>query len=64
MVLRKIDKAVPADLEIHCTVDNYATHSHQKVKSWLATQPRWHTHFIPTYSSWLNHVSLGRHTSS
>ena len=41
---------------IHCIVDNYATHSHPKVKAWLATRPRWHMHFIPTYSSWLNQV--------
>jgi len=54
--LRAIDKAVPADLEIHCIVDNYATHKHAKVKAWLAARPRWHMHFIPTYSSWLNQV--------
>jgi transposase len=46
--LRAIDKAVPADLEIHCIVDNYATHKHAKVKAWLAARPRWHMHFIPT----------------
>jgi len=54
--LREIDKSVPADLDIHCIVDNYATHSHPKIKAWLATRPRWHMHFIPTYSSWLNQV--------
>lgn len=54
--LREIDNAVPAELDVHCIVDNYATHSHPKVKSWLATRPRWHMHFIPTYSSWLNQV--------
>ena len=54
--LREIDKAVPADLEIHCIVDNYATHSHPRIKTWLSTRPRWHMHFIPTYSSWLNQV--------
>jgi len=47
---------VPAELDIHCIVDNYATHSHPKVKAWLATRPRWNMHFIPTYSSWLNQV--------
>ena len=54
--LREIDKSVPADLDIHCIVDNYATHSHPKIKAWLATRPRWHMHLIPTYSSWLNQV--------
>jgi len=54
--LRDIDNAVPTALDIHCIVDNYATHSHPKVKAWLAARPRWHLHFIPTYSSWLNQV--------
>ena len=54
--LREIDTAVPAQLEIHCIVDNYATHSHPKTQAWLASRPRWHLHFIPTYSSWLNQV--------
>lgn len=54
--LRAIDKAVPAGLEIHVILDNYATHKHPKVKAWLAARPRWHLHFIPTYSSWLNLV--------
>ena len=54
--LRRIDKAVPAELDIHCVVDNYSTHKHAKVKAWLAARPRWHLHFIPTYSSWLNQV--------
>jgi putative transposase len=54
--LREIDKAVPAELDIHCIADNYATHSHPKIKAWLAARPRWHMHFIPTYSSWLNQV--------
>lgn len=54
--LRQIDKAVPAELDIHCIVDNYSTHKHPRVKAWLAARPRWHMHFIPTYSSWLNQV--------
>ena len=54
--LRVIDQAVPSDLEIHVILDNYATHKHPKVKAWLAARPRWHLHFIPTYSSWLNLV--------
>lgn len=54
--LRTIDKAVPAELDVHCIVDNYASHKHPKVKAWLAARPRWHMHFVPTYSSWLNQV--------
>lgn len=54
--LRTIDKAVPANLDLHVIVDNYGTHKHPKVKAWLAQRPRWHLHFIPTYSSWLNLV--------
>ncbi len=54
--LREIDKAVPDHLDIHAIVDNYSAHKHPKVKAWLAARPRWHLHFIPTYSSWLNLV--------
>ena len=52
--LRSIDLAVPADLDIHVIVDNYSSHKHAKVKAWLAQRPRWHMHFTPTYSSWIN----------
>lgn len=54
--LREIDKAVPAELDVHCIVDNYSSHKHPKLKAWLAARPRWHMHFSPTYSSWLNQV--------
>jgi putative transposase len=54
--LREIDKAVPPALDVHCIVDNYASHKHPKVRAWLAQRPRWHMHFVPTYSSWLNQV--------
>lgn len=54
--LRAIDKAVPAELDVHCIADNYASHKHPKVRAWLAERPRWHMHFVPTYSSWLNQV--------
>jgi transposase len=54
--LRRIEAAVPAQLDIHVIVDNYGTHKHAKVKAWLARRPRWHLHFVPTYSSWLNQV--------
>jgi putative transposase len=54
--LRSIEAAVPTDLDVHLVVDNYSTHKHAKVKAWLAARPRWHLHFVPTYSSWLNLV--------
>jgi putative transposase len=54
--LRTIDKAVPPELDVHCIADNYASHKHPKVRAWLAQRPRWHMHFVPTYSSWLNQV--------
>ena len=47
---------MPAALDIHLVVDNYATHRHAKVRAWLARRPRYHLHFTPTYASWLNQV--------
>jgi len=52
--LRQIDAETPAELDLHLIVDNYATHKHPKVKSWVKRHPRFHLHFIPTSSSWLN----------
>jgi putative transposase len=54
--LKRIDSAVPAHLDVHLIVDNYATHKHGKVRAWLAQRPRFQVHFTPTYSSWLNQV--------
>lgn len=54
--LRHIESSVPPDLDIHLVIDNYATHKHAKVKAWLAKHPRYHVHYTPTYSSWLNQV--------
>jgi len=54
--LTKIDTEVPADLEVHLVCDNYSTHKHPTVKRWLAAHPRFHMHFTPTYSSWINQV--------
>jgi transposase len=54
--LKKIDKSVPPNLEIHVIVDNYGPHKHPKVWNWLAKHPRFTMHFTPTYSSWLNQV--------
>src|ERR1700738_5288354 len=54
--LNHLDASTPAELALHLVVDNYATHKHPKVRAWLARRPRWHIHYTPTYSSWLNQV--------
>lgn len=54
--LRLIDQQTPPDKELHLIVDNYATHKHEKVQRWLSRHPRFHVHFTPTSSSWLNLV--------
>jgi transposase len=54
--LKVIDEQTPAELDLHLIVDNYATHKHPKVLAWLKRHPRFHMHFTPTSSSWLNMV--------
>ena len=54
--LRMVEMHVPKGLQIHAVLDNYATHRTASVKAWLARHGRWHLHFTPTYSSWLNQV--------
>jgi transposase len=54
--LRIIDREVPKGLQIHLIPDNYATHKHENVNKWLAKHPRFHLHFTPTSSSWVNMV--------
>ncbi len=54
--LRQIDRETPQDKDLHLIVDNYATHKHANVKKWLKKHPRFHIHFTPTSSSWLNLV--------
>jgi putative transposase len=56
--LRQIEENVPAKLDVHIIVDNYATHKHPRVKRWLAARPRFQVHFTPTYASWLNQVEI------
>jgi transposase len=51
-----IDAEFPAKIKLHVVMDNYGTHKHPKVKSWLQRHPRFIPHFIPTSSSWLNLV--------
>ena len=54
--LRQLDRQTPRSLDLHLILDNYQTHKHPKVKQWLKNHPRFHMHFIPTSSSWLNLV--------
>jgi transposase len=54
--LRTIDREVPTGLQVHMILDNYATHKHPNVRKWLDGHPRFHLHFTPTSSSWLNLV--------
>jgi len=54
--LKTVDQQTPPDLDLHLIVDNYATHKHARVRRWLDKHPRFHIHFIPTSSSWLNLV--------
>jgi transposase len=54
--LKTIDREVPKGLAVHMILDNYATHKHANVREWLEAHPRFHLHFTPTSSSWLNLV--------
>jgi transposase/DNA-binding XRE family transcriptional regulator len=54
--LNTIDKAVPADLDVHLICDNYGTHKTPLIRAWLTRHPRFHIHFTPTGSSWINQV--------
>jgi len=54
--LQLINVKTPADMELHLIVDNYGTHKHPRVQSWLKRHPRFKLHFTPTSSSWLNLV--------
>jgi transposase len=54
--LKTVDASTPADLDLHLVCDNYATHKTPEIKTWLIRHPRFHLHFTPTGSSWLNLV--------
>ena len=54
--LREIERQVPAELDIHIVMDNYATHKTQAIRNWFAKRPHWHMHFTPTSASWLNQI--------
>ena len=51
-----IDKAVTAELDVHLVADNYGTHKTPEIQAWLTRHPRFHVHFTPTGSSWINQV--------
>lgn len=54
--LREIERNIPSDLDVHLIMDNYATHKTEPIRKWLGARPRWHVHFTPTASSWVNQV--------
>jgi transposase len=54
--LRRLDTEFPGNVPLHLILDNYGTHKHAKVKTWLKRHPRFVAHFVPTSSSWLNLV--------
>ena len=54
--LDEIETAVPADLDVHLVIDNYATHKAPLIRNWFNRRPRWHVHLTPTSSSWVNQV--------
>ncbi|EQD59428.1 tISRso5 ISRSO5-transposase protein [mine drainage metagenome] len=54
--LKRLDQEFPGDIPLHWVMDNYGTHKHARVKSWLKRHPRFVAHFVPTSSSWLNLV--------
>jgi transposase len=54
--LDEVERNVPAGFDIHVVMDNASSHKTQAIRNWFAKQPRWHQHFTPTSSSWLNQV--------
>ena len=54
--LKRIDRQTPKGQDLHLIVDNYATHKHPEVRTWLAKHRRFHLHFTPTSASWMNLV--------
>ena len=54
--LDRIDREVPADLDVHLVLDNYGTHKTPRIHRWLLRHPRFQLHFTPTYASWINQI--------
>jgi putative transposase len=56
--LKQVEQNVPKNMDVHVILDNYATHKHAVINRWFWLHQRWHVHFTPTYSSWLNQVEI------
>jgi transposase len=54
--LDRIDHEVPAEFDVHLVLDNLSTHKTPSIQRWLLQRPRFHLHFTPTYSSWINQI--------
>jgi transposase len=54
--LDEVERNVPAGLDVHIVMDNASSHKTQAIRNWFAKRPRWHQHFTPTSSSWINQV--------
>jgi len=54
--LRRLDRELPAHLDLHLIVDHYGTHQKPEGKAWLVKHPRFLRHFIPSSSAWLNRI--------
>ena len=54
--LDEIERNVPANLDVHIIMDNYATHKTKSIRNWFAKRARWNVHFTPTSTSWINQV--------
>jgi transposase len=54
--LNEVERNVPEDLDVHVVMDNASTHKTKQIRDWFAKRPRWHAHFTPTSSSWINQV--------
>ena len=54
--LDEIERNVPTDLDMHVVMDNASSHKTKLIRRWFAKRPRWHVHFTPTSSSWVNQV--------
>ena len=56
--LDEVERNVPDDLDVHVVMDNYGTHKTKLIRDWFAKRPRWHVHYTPTASSWINQVVI------
>lgn len=54
--LDEVERNVPKDLDIHVVMDNASSHKTEMIQRWFAKRPRWHMHYTPTSSSWINQV--------